>query len=284
VTDRTRAFSIRIFLTDGSPDGVRTIEKSNWNGQGIVCPRSRFGEAKARLQFNRAGVYVLIGPSDTSDLLRVYVGEGDPIRPRIEQHATKKDFWNSVIAFSSDALNKAHVQYLEARLVQLAAGAKRCDLDNGNRPDLPSLSEADVADTEGFLDEMRLCLPLVGVNVFEKPSAAPSPHTLLHLGAKGIEARGYESGETFVVVAGSQAVTAEVPSIHPYLKDLRKTLLEKGVLKQNGPVLLVTEDYAFNSPSTAAGVLLGRTANGRIEWKDAHGRTLKSIQDSASAP
>ena len=42
-------------------------------------------------------------------------------------------------------------------------------------------------------------------------------------------------------------------------------------------------DYTFNSPSTAAGVMLGRSANGRVEWKDATGRTLKDLQTAASA-
>jgi Domain of unknown function (DUF4357) len=34
----------------------------------------------------------------------------------------------------------------------------------------------------------------------------------------------------------------------------------------------------FSSPSAAATVVLGRSANGRIEWKDAQGRTLKELQ------
>jgi len=40
-----------------------------------------------------------------------------------------------------------------------------------------------------------------------------------------------------------------------------------------------TQDYAFSSPSTAAAVVLGRSANGRIEWKDGLGRTLKELQE-----
>jgi len=41
-----------------------------------------------------------------------------------------------------------------------------------------------------------------------------------------------------------------------------------------------TQDYSFSSPSTAAAVVLGRSANGRIEWKDAQGRTLKELQEA----
>ena len=45
--------------------------------------------------------------------------------------------------------------------------------------------------------------------------------------------------------------------------------------------LRLTQDYKFSSPSTAAAVLLGRNANGRIEWKTATGETLKEIQEKA---
>jgi len=44
-----------------------------------------------------------------------------------------------------------------------------------------------------------------------------------------------------------------------------------------------TQDQVFGSPSTAAGVVLGRTANGRIEWKSADGKTLKQLQAMVSA-
>jgi hypothetical protein len=45
----------------------------------------------------------------------------------------------------------------------------------------------------------------------------------------------------------------------------------------------MTQDYPFDSPSTAAGVLLGRSSNGRIEWKDAEGQTLKEVQTAGIA-
>jgi hypothetical protein len=276
-----RGFSIRIFVVDGLPTGLRVVEKSNWIGQGLVCPRSRFGEARLRTEFNKAGVYVLIGPSESGQE-KVYVGEGDPVRPRLEQHAAKKDFWTQAVIFTSkdEHLNKAHVQYLEARLVELARQAKRCDLDNANQPQRPSLSEADQAEVEGFLDEMLLCFPVLGVPAFEQPAPSAERQRLLYLRAKGVEAKGYESSEGFVVLAGSQACAQEVPSIHQYLRDLRQSLISREVLKRDGDRYVVSQDYTFNSPSTAAGVLLGRSANGRVEWKDQRGQTLRVIQES----
>ena len=276
-----KPYSIRIFLPHGVPDGLRLVEKSNWSGLGIVCPRSLFGEAKSRSEFTRTGVYVLVGESETSGLPTVYVGESDSIRPRLEQHASKKDFWTAVTFFVSkdDNLNKAHVQYLESRLVGLAAEAKRCILDNGNVPAPPSLSEADRADAEGFLDEMLLCFPIVGLGVFDQPAAPTPGSTSLYLHGDQVDADGYESGGLFVVRAQSKARLEEVPSCPPWIKQLRTTLFGQKVLEQGVEHHVFTQEYAFRSPSAAAAVLLGRTCNGRTEWKDGEGRTLKALQE-----
>lgn len=279
-----RGFSVRIFLPTGEPEGLRIIEKSNWSGQGLVFPRAQYAEARRRDELKRTGVYVLWGPGE-SGRPRVYVGEGDVVLSRLDDHFKQKDFWTHAAVFISkdQNLNKAHVKYLEARLVALAAQAKRAELDNGNVPQPPALSEADVADAEGFLDDLLLCLPVVGVNLFEKAKAAGPKERDLILRSKGIEAHGQDTAEGFVVRAGSQAVKEEVASIHGYLTDLRQSLLEQGVLEDAGTVYRLTQDYLFNSPSTAAGVLLGRSANGRTEWKDASGRTLREIQEAAAS-
>lgn len=282
-TSNRRAFSIRIFLPDGVPDGVRTVEKSNWIGRAIVCPRSRFKDAKSRADFGKIGVYVLIGPSDESDLPTVYIGEGDPARGRLERHFAEKDFWTSLVLFTSkdENLNKAHVQYLESRLCELAREANRCILDNGNDPQPPSLSEPDVAEAEGFLDEMLLIYPLLGITAFEKPQPTQSAAKRYYLRARGIEAEGYEDPTGFVVVAGSEVAKDFVPSAHRYLQTLRATLQDRAVIALSGEKLRFTQPYTFDSPSTAAGVLLGRSANGRVEWKDAEGRTLRDNQTAA---
>jgi len=53
------------------------------------------------------------------------------------------------------------------------------------------------------------------------------------------------------------------------------------VLGLQGGLYQFTQDYSFSSPSTAA--VLGRSANGRIEWKAADGRTLKELQEAEAA-
>jgi hypothetical protein len=85
-----------------------------------------------------------IAPGERGQLPRGYVGEGDAVAARLDHHVRNKEFWTHAAGFTSkdQNLNKAHVQYLEARLVQLAGEAKRCELDNGNVPQLPALSAA----------------------------------------------------------------------------------------------------------------------------------------------
>jgi hypothetical protein len=282
---KAQGFSVRIFIPSGEPEGLRIVGKSNWTGQAFVFPRSLLVEARKRPELSRTGVYILWGPSESGELPRVYIGQGDAVLPRLVSHAKGKDFWTHAVLFTStdQNLNKAHVQYLEARLVGLAAEAKRCELDNGNVPPQASLSEADAADAESYLSDLLLCLPVVGVNFFEKPRASLTKEPALYVKAKGISGRGHDRPEGFVVLEGSTAVKQEVPSIHAYLSNLRKVLVEQGVLEDDGDTYRLSQDYTFNSPSTAAGVLLGRPANGRVDWKDAAGRTLKAIQEAAES-
>jgi hypothetical protein len=287
-----RGFSVNVFLPTGDPEGLKVVEKSNWSGRGLVIPRPIFGESKSREELSRTGVYLLVGPSEASALPTVYVGEGDPVRPRLEQHVKNKEFWTHAVVFTSKDtnLNKAHVQRLESRLVELASRAKRCVLDNGNSPAPPSLSEVDEAMAEGFLDDVLLCLPILGYSVFESGAAvvARDADEILHLSAKGIEARGQETAAGFVVLEKSEAVGNDklTPSLLAYfshIKELRDELIRQGVMAPSGEKFVFTQDYVFSSPSSAAAVLMGRSANGRVDWKTADGRTLKELQEAEAA-
>jgi hypothetical protein len=279
-----RPFSIRMFVPDGDPDGLRIVEKSNWTGVGVVFNRTNYKEVAGRSEFNKTGVYVLVGSSEGSVLPTIYVGEGDPVKDRLNQHYSKKDFWEWAVFFvtKDNSLNKAHVQHLESRLLSLARIAKQSNIDNSQEALPPTLSEAETADMESFLLDMLSIFPLVGLGVFEKTETTKKPSELLHVEGKGVKASGYEDAKGFVVVKGSQLVKEETPSIHQYMSTLRKDLLAQGVIVDNGQHYVFTQDQVFNSPSTAAGVVMGRTANGRIEWKTKEGMTLKQLQAQAA--
>lgn len=125
---------------------------------------------------------------------------------------------------------------------------------------------------------MLLCLPVVGVSFFEKSRGLTEKTQDLLLNAKKIKARGFEEAGGFVVRADSQAVKQEVASIPASASDLRKALLNQGIFEDAGTVYRLVQDYIFSSPSAAAAALLGSSSNGRTEWKDAEGRSLKEIQ------
>jgi hypothetical protein len=103
----------------------------------------------------------------------------------------------------------------------------------------------------------------------------------LYVKAKGIVARGHDDAEGFVVLAGSQAVKEEVPSLPGHIAEMRASLKSRGILVDGGDFLKLTQAYTFASPSTAASVILGANVNGRTQWQDDQGRTLKAIQTAA---
>ncbi len=105
------AATIRIFLVDGTPLGIRVVDKSTGTGRGTEFSRADWGRARIREDFSKPGVYVLWGPADNGGV-RVYIGEADELRGRINQHFSgpnAKDFWTRAIAFTTkdENLNKA---------------------------------------------------------------------------------------------------------------------------------------------------------------------------------
>jgi hypothetical protein len=172
-------YTIRIFVPDGDPEGLRIIDRMNWTGLGIVFPREDWPKVKSRHEFGKPGVYVLSGYVNEDDLVTLYIGQGDVLRSRLDSHFANKDFWSRGMVFVSSAasggLNRAHATWLEHALIKRAIGAKRSHLENGTEPQAPQLSESEKADTEAFLREMLQILPLVGLSAFDAPKAVAAP-------------------------------------------------------------------------------------------------------------
>lgn len=286
MTDQT-PFTLTIFVADGDPDGLQLVERSNWNGKAVVFPRATYTDVRGREEFQQTGVYLLLGPDPETDRDMVYVGEGDSVRSRLDSHLANKDFWTRGVFFIAGPghLNKAHVKYLEHRLIQIGLAAKRAKLENGNAPGTPHLSEADTASMDVFLDYMLGLLPVLGVQAFERssPAAAGDVGAVLYCASGKADAKGRDTPQGFVMMAGSTASPDEVDSLSKYLPGivkLRKQLLEDGVLAAQEEGWRFTQDYTFSSPSQASAVVLGRSSNGRRDWRDASGRTLNEIQES----
>lgn len=288
-SNQRRGVSIRMFLADGTPEGLRLVEKSNWNGLAVMCSRAQYPDVRGREEFARPGVYLLFGPSSIGPGRQtIYIGQADFARERLDHHQRNRDSWTHLILFVSrdTTLNKAHVQYLESRLIELANKARRVEIENGNAPRMPFLSEADRADADAFLDDMLLIYPVLGVTAFEviseaKNETSPLRYDVLHLNIRGTQATGQDTPEGFIVFAGSIGRADTVPSLSSGYEELRNRLFATGVFEVRDQMWILTQDYRFDAPSQAAAVLAGRTANGRVEWKDGQGRTLKQLQEMA---
>lgn len=281
-----RPYSIRVFVPDGDPDGLRLVERSNWTGVGVVFKRTGYKQAASRPEFDRTGIYVLVGTSENSAMPTIYIGEGDPVKGRLNQHYSKKDFWDWAMFFvtKDSSLNKAHVKYLESRLLELAKAAKQSKLDNAGSSLPPTLSEVETADVDSFLLDMLSIFPLLGLSVFEKTeSQTKQEQEILHISAKGISARGYEDAKGFVVLVGSEMISKATASLDKYTVATRNDLMEQNVVIKDGQHYVFSQNQVFSSPSKAGAVVTGRSTNGRAEWKTKDGISLKELQDAVIA-
>lgn len=273
-----QAATIKLFLPAGEATGIRTAEISNWTGKAIAGPRTEIDSLLKRPELNSPGVYILIGSDESGDS-RIYIGEAECVKNRLKQHKDK-EFWVQVMAFISkdENLTKGHIKYLESELIRKAIAVGKTTLENsqGGNAVLP---ESDIADMEVFLSKLYQLLPVLGTDVFtDVVQKKPTASNVLHLHRKGIDATGQRSANGFVVFKGSQAVEKETPSIPEIVAKQRAKLIEKQILTLVGGAYEFTSDHEFNSPSLAAGVLVGGSASGPAEWKNKNGRSLKDIE------
>jgi hypothetical protein len=270
--------SLELYFVDGKPDGMLTAEVFNWTGHVLAAPRTQILEALSRDEAGRTGVYILLGERDGAPL--AYIGEGEEVRERVRQHVKQKDWWNSAVLISSaaDNLNKAHVKYLEARLIEIANSVGAL-LDNANTPTRPKLTEAGCANMEGFLENLFIVLPAVRVDLFLNKrrfaqasslgSTAITPPTFEIVSSKHklCATATLESGE-FIVQKGSTVRNVWAGKTgNPSYQGLYDELHRTGALQANGDHSQFVDSYAFNSPSAAAAVIFGRASNGRTAWK-----------------
>lgn len=280
--------TIRLFLVDGTANGLTTAELSNWTGIGVKVPRIKVKDYGSRPEFQKPGVYILIGKGDNNEDA-AYIGEAEIIFERLVHHIANKDFWNEVIFFGSKDkyLNKASVRYLENRLHDLATKAGRFKLDQ-NIPTRSELSEAEQAELEEFLANIKVLTATLGHKIFESleetvETSSLKEQTFYCQNTAGASGRGSLSTEGFILFAGSKLMAKEHPSLTPSLRAERKQMLLDGTLGIQGDFYLLTKDYVLSSSSRAAAIILARSASGPLEWKTELGVQLKAFENSDSS-
>ena len=271
--------SIKVFLVDGTPNGVIIGTVGNWVGTVLAAPRARLPDLLRRPEAGRTGIYILVGPDqDRPGGTKAYIGEADSVanRLRIHLNSDDKDFFERlvIIVSTDDALTKAHVRFL-GQLIRLVREAGSVTLANTTQPDFQLLPEADKADMAFFLGQLRLVLPILGFDLFRRSSGAGSSSGPLAEGAvftfatAGVSAIARETDDGFVVLANSTARRNGTETFPEGYRILRDQLLKDGHLTVgNDPeTLRFATDVAFASPSAAASVVAARSASGPREWK-----------------
>ncbi|MGC9418926.1 MAG: GIY-YIG nuclease family protein [Rhodovulum sp.] len=276
--------TIQLFLVDGTPTGLRKATIHGWTGLLFVSGASAFGKLTARKEVDRTGIYVLSGPDpDKAGGTRVYIGSGNSVSERVKQSALKRDFWETAITVttSDDDLSKGHAEYLEARLIELTAQAGRVTLDNGTQPETSRrrLPEADRANMEQFLTNLKIILPVIGLDML-KPQPRAVTQTAQPIKERttgdvqfeirhksGVQATAVEEDGEFIVLEGSEALTG-TGYVQQSYGALKEKLIVDGVLiPHDRDKLRFVKPWSFKSPSAAAAIVLDRNSNGRTEWK-----------------
>jgi Domain of unknown function (DUF4357) len=281
--------TIQLFLIEGTPSGLISASIHGWTGSVLVSTQSTFGRLLSRSEVARTGIYILFGP-DPEDALRsrAYIGEADSVRDRIGSSAEAREFWETaaVITTSDEALTKGHVRYLEARLIEITQAAGRVKLDNTQMPaaERRYLPEADRANMETFLANLKVILPVIGLDLLKPRPQVSAESGIAVAGSSvsapvdaeprfeirhssGVKAYAIEGDGEFVVLKGSQALK-DTDYAHNSYARLKQELIDNGTLKPtaDGKLYEFATPYSFRSPSAAGSVILDRNTNGRTRW------------------
>ena len=284
----SRPQTIQIYLPAGDPRGMRVAEITTRIVRVIEVPRSQLAEFLKLPEAQQVGVYFLLGELSEAGLPRVYIGQSGSVGTRLVQHNQNKDFWNRalVVTLLTNNLTQTHALFLEWFAISQATQAGRYSLENGNagaRPHTPAPLEADCFE---IFETAATLVATLGQPIFEPLIGAPQqvdgkPQAPELFYCKGPQANGIGeyTSEGFVVHKGSTARIGNVASIQGTSQErFRQQLVTDGVLVQNGDSYVFTRDHLFASPSMAAIAVLGRSANGWLEWKTDLGQTLDAAK------
>lgn len=291
--------AVHLVLRDADPNGIVTATRDNWTGKALSMPIADLGLMKEMLR--SAGVYVLVGVlDDGSETPAAYIGEAEEVVARLTsrhgQLSRTEVAWQRVVVFVSQAedLHKAHIKWLEARLIDMARGAGRVALTNSTKPETPKLPAFDQVFVEAFLANTLVLYPLLGVSAFQPGSAARKPSSgvgfsvpddvlLLRKGGQ-VVARGRCTADGGVtLLAGSLISKTTADYSGPIIVRTRAHFAEQGWLETHDESWWkLSADYDCTSPSTAAAIVLGRSVQGTQAWKNEGGTPVAELLAEAA--
>lgn len=278
-----RPQTIQIFLPQGDPRGIRMAEITTRILQVIEVPRSLVGDFLQMPEAAQVALYVLVGEDDGGQPT-VYIGQTGDLITRLKSHNREKEFWERalVVVSRTNSLTQTHALFLEWFCLNALRTVGRYTDENGNAGSQPFTPAPLKADCEEMFDTAKVILATLGYPLFEpiaRAEAKDDADELFYCTGSGAKGTGLYTPEGFVVLQGSIGRRENVPSIiGTTLEQTRANLITSGVFRVEGDKLVCEKDHLFNSPSMAAIALMGRTANGWVEWKDKHGNTLDALK------
>ena len=277
--------TIQIFLPGGDPHGIRVAEITTRIVQVIEVPRSLLQDFLKMPESNQVALYFLFGEAEDGSEQKVYLGQTGDLRARLTKHNKDKDFWERALVLISrtHSITQTHALFLEWHCLQATRKAARYTDENGNSGTKPHTPAPLQADCMEIFETGQTLLATLGYPLFDsvaKPTdVAARPEEIFVCKGSGTNGRGLFTQEGFVVLKGSLGRRANVQSIIDTAGHrLRLRLLESGVMREVGDTVIFEKDHLFRSPSMAALALMGRTANGWLEWKTNDGQTLDGVK------
>lgn len=290
--------NFNLFLIDGEVTGRIKCTLSNWTGLTYKIPRSYLEKSKERQDLKQSGIYFLIEKNENGDD-EVYIGQastrknGEGVLFRVIEHLKDNKYFSEVVILTTqnNSFGPTEISYLENRFTNLALETERYTVRNGNEPNIGNVTEEKESELEEFIEYSKMVLGVLGYKVFipilnttEKIIEKNQKESKFYLSRKSkksqqlIQASCIRTDEGFVVLKDSMIEEIDSEAIPLAIKELRiKCKANKEIF--NGKL---TKNLLFNSPSYAAAFVLGMQTNGRVDWKDENGITLKELENLES--
>ena len=275
-----RGKTIQVFLTDGTPRGIKVADITSNIEQALFIPRSQLQEAYTRKEASQPALYFLFGELDGNLKPAVYIGQSTKGLDRIKGHNRdeQKDFWNYAVLITSktNSYTQTHITYLEEMAISFARESNRYLVTNKDQPKKVAVPETLEADLLDSFDTIKVLLSTLGFTLFESIKLQKRARKLYYCNGNGVSATGEYLEDGFVVHKDSQAKLHLANSAT--FTSSRQKLIDSGILKEKDGILIFEEDYLFSSPSSAGGQVLGRNTNGWDKWKTKDGKSLDEIE------
>lgn len=284
-----KARTIEIFLPNGNPSSIQKARNTISPLKAIMFNIAELENLKTDFE-NTNGVYVLLGDEDVID--QVYIGETNDLYKRFKNHRSNKEFWNIGYAIINEtgSFDKAHLTYLESLMISKARECQNSDVQNDNAGQPSRITDEKKFDCLNYFQTIVLLVETLGLNIFKvnlnKTSVQSSDTTVFKYSGKdkSWDASCIVIDNTYVVLKGSKMRKEVVESLKAkytksfVLSSRNKLISNTNLIEDKGDYYLFKQDYAFKSPSAAAGTISGRHDNGWLKWKNSvTGETLEDV-------